>query len=136
MGIIINYRKREGAEMKYEFILIAVLFIGYLVYKSMKPKNIKPIDGESTKALYNSGATIVDVRTRNEYSTRHIPGSINIPVGSPLPNSKLPERKDAPIIVYCRSGSRAIVFEKTLLKEGYTNIYHLGSINKWKGDLS
>lgn len=121
--------------MKYGFVLLALIIIGYIVYKAMKPKNIKSIDGDTAKALYNSGATIVDVRTQSEYKSGHIPGSINIPVGSPIPDPKLPGKKDAPIIVYCRSGSRALAFEKALLKEGYSNVYHLGSISKWKGDL-
>lgn len=117
---------------------LGILFIGiavYLLFSYRKPKNVKRIDGDEAKELQKSGATIVDVRSQREYDEGHIPGSLHIPVASRDYASKLPRDKNSPIIVYCRSGSRASAFEKTLLQEGYTNLYHLGSLNKWTGPI-
>lgn len=120
-----------------EYIGILFLFIVlYLVFSYRKPKNVKSIDGDEAKAMLEDGATIVDVRTKREYDEGHIPGSLNIPVGSANPTAKLPSDKNSHIIVYCRSGARASSYEKTISGEGYTNLYHLGSLSKWKGEIS
>ena len=51
------------------------------------------------KAVVERGATIVDVRTPQEFATGNINGSINIPVGS-LPHKLKMLNKKKPIIVY------------------------------------
>ena len=77
---------------------------------------------------------LIDVRTPAEYESGHIPGSMLIPyesIVSPPPTGK----KDALIILYCRSGNRAGTAEKALEQEGYTNVHNFGGYGKWKGPL-
>lgn len=74
--------------------------------------------------------TIIDVREPNEFESGHVAGALNIPPaqlmqGAPQLN-ELP--KDAPIIVYCRTGSRSNVAMNILSGLGFTNITN--GINK------
>jgi len=47
--------------------------------------------------------------------------------------NKLPEDKNTPIAVYCRSGSMSVSASKELIAMGYTNVYNLlGGANAWR----
>jgi rhodanese-related sulfurtransferase len=46
--------------------------------------------------------------------------------------SEFPQRPDAKIVVYCRSGSMSAVAARTLVQSGYTNVYNLdGGFRAW-----
>lgn len=92
---------------------------------------IKP--EEAKKRLENEKSIILlDVRTVEEYSERHIPKSILIPVNDI--EKKAPgilTDKNAEIFVYCRSGKRSVTASQALVKMGYKRIYNLGGIIDW-----
>lgn len=75
---------------------------------------------------------IVDVRTKEEYEEKHIPGALLIPNEeiTETPPAELPVM-DAKILIYCRSGNRSAQAAEKLSKMGYTNIYDFGGINDW-----
>ena len=82
-----------------------------------------------------SGYIILDVRTAQEYSEKHIPGAINIPnetIGTEAIPA-LPD-KDQLILVYCRSGNRSKQAAQKLAEQGYTNIVEFGGILSWPGE--
>ena len=78
---------------------------------------------------------ILDVRTAEEYSEKHIPGAINIP-NETIGADDIPELpdKDQLILIYCRSGNRSKQAADKLVKLGYTNIMEFGGINDWTGE--
>lgn len=82
-----------------------------------------------------SGYIILDVRTAQEYSEKHIPGAINIP-NETIGSEDIPELPDKEqlILVYCRSGNRSKQASEKLVKLGYTNIVEFGGINDWTGE--
>ena len=82
-----------------------------------------------------SGYIILDVRTAEEYSEKHIPGAINIP-NETIGTEDIPELPDMEqlILVYCRSGNRSKQASEKLVKLGYTNIVEFGGINDWTGE--
>ena len=82
-----------------------------------------------------SSYIILDVRTDEEYSEKHIPGAINIP-NETIGTEDIPELPDKEqlILVYCRSGNRSKQASEKLVKQGYTNIVEFGGINDWTGE--
>jgi len=77
---------------------------------------------------------LIDVRTKSEYSTGHIPTAINIP------HTKIQERtkeipKEKLIIVYCKVGGRSEIAKKKLIELGYENVINFGGTNSWKYEL-
>ena len=83
-----------------------------------------------------SSYIILDVRTTEEYSEKHIPGTINIP-NETIGTEDIPELPDKEqlILVYCRSGNRSKQASEKLVKLGYTNIVEFGGINDWTGEI-
>ena len=83
----------------------------------------------------DDGHLLVDVRTKEEFEEKHLPGAILLPVDD-IKDGKL-ERlpdKDQTILLYCRTGRRAKDAAEYLAKKGYTNIYEIGGIIDWKGE--
>ena len=80
---------------------------------------------------------ILDVRTVEEFSDKHIPGAINIP-NETIGTDEIPELpdKDQLILVYCRSGNRSKQASEKLAALGYTNIVEFGGINDWPGETA
>ena len=80
---------------------------------------IKNLFGFGTKVDYadlvKQGAIILDVRSKGEYQSGHIKGSINIPLDT-LNNNLNKLKKDKPIITCCASGMRS-ASAKSILKK-------------------
>lgn len=91
---------------------------------------LKQLFGFGPKVNFNelmkNGATIVDVRSRGEYSSGAIKGSLNIPLNE-LSNSlsKLKD-KNAPVITCCASGMRSASVKGILRSNGFTNVHNGG----------
>ena len=82
-----------------------------------------------------SSYIILDVRTTEEYSEKHIPGAINIP-NETIGTEDIPELPDKEQLILgcCRSGNRSKQASEKLVKLGYTNIVEFGGINDWTGE--
>ncbi len=79
----------------------------------------------------NEEYIILDVRTQEEYSERHLDKALLIPV------DELEERIDElpgnkPMIVYCRSGVRSNRAAGILIDNGFTKVYDMGGILGWQ----
>ena len=82
--------------------------------------------------LENSDSmTLLDVRTCNEYKSKHIPGSVHIPLRELAERLKeLPPSK--PIVIHCASGYRSSSAMSLLRAEGFQDVSDLaGGINAW-----
>lgn len=94
---------------------------------------LKKIFGKSEQPdfseMLENGGTIVDVRTKSEYSSGHIKGSKNIPLNVLNNNLNKIKAKDKPVITCCASGMRSASARKMLQSYGYTEVYNGGG---WK----
>jgi len=95
-------------------------------YRSIKPEDAVKLLAENPAAL------LVDVRTPAENQAVRIPGDILLPDYdiAALAPQVLPD-KNAPIILYCRSGNRSRTASWRLRQMGYTQVYDLGGIQSW-----
>ena len=117
-------------------ILMALLLLSGCATQSAK-KTYRQITMEEAVTMLEeeTGYTILDVRTAQEYSEKHIPGAINI-ANESIGTEDIPELpdKDQLNLVYCRSGNRSKQASEKLVKLGYTNIVEIGGINSWPGE--
>ena len=82
-----------------------------------------------------SCALLLDVRTPQEYTEGHIPGSKNVPLASLTQAGAVTFQKDTPLFVYCYSGGRSRQAADILKNMGYTNIQNLGGIASYTGKV-
>lgn len=75
--------------------------------------------------LVKQGAIILDVRSKGEYQSGHIKGSINIPVDA-LNNNLSKLKKDNPIITCCASGMRSASAKSILKSNGFIEVHNGG----------
>lgn len=80
---------------------------------------------------------IVDVRTEEEYEKGHIKGAINIPLHA-IDGTVVGKLKDyhEKILVYCESGNRSVQASAKLAALGYKQVYEIGGIQDYSGELS
>lgn len=82
------------------------------------------------KRLVQAGATLVDVRTPEEFSAGHIQGAVNIPVQH-IDSRAAEIPKDKPVVVYCRSDARSGQAASILRGKGREDVHNLGGMSNW-----
>jgi rhodanese-related sulfurtransferase len=83
------------------------------------------------KRLVSEGALLVDVRSPSEFSTGHLPGARNIPVGELGRRANELGDRARPVILYCASGARSAAAASTLRRAGFAQVHNLGSLRNW-----
>ncbi|GAC1425767.1 MAG: hypothetical protein NVS1B13_14890 [Flavisolibacter sp.] len=73
-------------------------------------------------------ASILDVRSEEEFSLEHYPGAINIPLNQLLEHIAEIKAMKQPIITYCRSGSRSGIATTMLKQHGIIEVYNGGAL--------
>ncbi len=115
------------------WLLLAYFLFKYVksnfVNKNNRNMNIKEL-------LKEENVKIIDVRETYEYSSDHIPGSVNFPL-SQFANY-LPKLKEmqGPIILYCRSGARSGQAVAFLKAQGVNNAFNGGGLYEMEGYTS
>ncbi len=95
--------------------------------------NKNDINQEIENFRNTPGAVLLDVRTREEYDSGHIPGSINIPVENIADVKKQISNRETPVFVYCLRGTRSLKAVKAMQFLGYTQVKSIGGIASYKG---
>ena len=86
--------------------------------------------------LIKEGAIILDVRSKGEYGSGHIRGSMNIAVEQLGNNLNKLKDKNKPIITCCASGMRSASAKSILRSKGYTQVYNGGSWTSLRNKIS
>jgi len=99
------------------------------------PKTIKRVSKTEFKSYLDShdNAQLIDVRTPGEFAGGNIEGSVNIDFnGSTFEQDIQTLDKNAPVLIYCRSGGRSAQALKIFEANGFTNVLELeGGYMNW-----
>ena len=121
--------------MKKLIILISIILLITGCGSSTKKESdneskIEIVDCNKKDELVNAGATLIDVREKDEYDEYHLDKAINISylVIQDKIESIISD-KNKKIVVYCKSGKRSNIAAQKLIELGYKNVYDLGSVN-------
>lgn len=101
-----------------------------LEYKNITPQEARIMLDEDSNII------LLDVRTPEEFSEKHIDGAILIPDYEIDTRAKieLPD-KQSKILIYCRSGVRSKNVAHKLISMGYENVYDFGGIISYPYDV-
>ena len=83
------------------------------------------------RALVAQGATLLDVRSPEEFGGGHIDGAINIPIQELSGRTDELDDKNHEIVVYCQSGARSAMAKRLLDRDGFTSVHDLGGLAQW-----
>jgi phage shock protein E len=77
----------------------------------------------------DKNATVVDVRTPQEFAGQHFPGAINIPLVDITRRISEFKQFQKPIVAYCRSGNRSGIAAAMLKQAGIADVVNGGGLN-------
>jgi phage shock protein E len=108
------------------WIVIAGAVVAFLLLK-----RLSLVTPATAREWLKKGALVIDVRSEGEFQERHLPGAINIPLGS-LGDEiarRAPDKEQA-ILLHCLSGTRSGMAKARLKQLGYRNVFNLGSYGR------
>lgn len=110
------------------------LFFIVLACSSPDSKNTNfLLQPEDFSKKIESGATIIDVRSVEEYASGHITGSLNMDYNNPgFKDNVMMLDKSKTYAVYCASGVRSGKAGDLMRQNGFTSVYTLaGGTKAW-----
>ena len=115
----------RGTILRVLLVTLLVVLAGFLYYNLSSPLAMGP---DEAKVLLKEGKfdAVVDVRSDAEWKLGHFPLAIHIPVQQ-IP-TQLPQRipdKNANILIYCNTSTRARVAAEEAVKLGYKHVRYL-----------
>ncbi|MBW2224987.1 MAG: rhodanese-like domain-containing protein [Deltaproteobacteria bacterium] len=106
-------------------LVIIIAAVLYLRFSAVR------VSGGDARALVAKGATLLDVRSPEEFGGGHIDGAINIPIQELSGRVDELDDKNHQIVVYCQSGGRSAMAKRLLERDGFTSVHDLGGIAQW-----
>jgi phage shock protein E len=86
------------------------------------------VGADIVKQKIDAGATLIDVRSPEEFRDGSYPGALNIPVQSIA--TKLGSlSKEKPVILFCASGARSSVAARVLKAAGFKEVLNAGGLS-------
>lgn len=100
------------------------IMINKIIGKLFNSKKKKAMMEEIVKS---GKYTVVDVRTKGEYSGGHVNGSINIPLDQVSTNLNQFKNMEGAIVLCCASGNRSGQATNYLKQQGFEDVHNGGS---------
>ncbi len=116
----------------FSFILMAFA----LTVSCSQGQNKAVLDAKAFADKVNTatGATLIDVRTPEEYAAGHLANARNIDWnGGHFEHMVMDLDKSKPVLVYCLKGGRSASAASKMRSMGFKEVYELeGGIEKWE----
>lgn len=78
-----------------------------------------------------ASATVIDVRTADEYGSGHLDGAVNLDLASGRLEAELASLDpSAQYFVYCRTGNRSATATALMVDAGFTDVTDLGGMDE------
>ncbi len=110
--------------MKKFLVIIGILLLIYISYRIFRHMTL---DEGLGKKIAN-GAVILDVRTKKEYHTGHVKGSVNISLGT-IRERYVELDTCQTYITYCSHGLRSVKAESILKEKGFKKVFNGGALS-------
>ncbi|RKG74253.1 rhodanese-like domain-containing protein [Corallococcus exercitus] len=117
--------------MKTVLVATAAAFAGFLVVACAHSRPEDATVGAQARRRVEAGATLVDVRSPEEFAAGHLQGAVNIPVDQLEQRLGELGSPQTPVVVYCRSGARSSRAERLLKEKGFQDVFNLGPMSAW-----
>jgi phage shock protein E len=112
--------------MTWTILIVIVAFVLLIVWQRMSF-----VSEQTARELLSQGALVVDVRGPGEFSSGHLPGAVNVPLGELQENmARHAPDKNRALLLHCVSGARSGMARRQLLALGYRNAFNLGSYGR------
>jgi len=94
-------------------------------------RRLSQIPVAQARALLESGALVLDVRSPEEFAARHVEGAINLPLEQIRRRiANIEPDRSRHLLIYCHTGSRSSIARRILRGLGYTEVHNLGSFGR------
>ncbi|MEL7479313.1 MAG: rhodanese-like domain-containing protein, partial [Pseudomonadota bacterium] len=123
--------------VKQEKIMRSLLLVSLILFSSLTFAKVEQISQQALliNQMSETPHHIIDVRSPEEFAAGHLKGALNIPFNQIDEHQDLLNSlKGKTLVVYCRSGRRAGIFEKVLSKEGFNLLHLSGDMNAWQAE--
>lgn len=119
----------------FSIVLVAILFNSCSNRQTESTKKNLSATEFAEKIKEMPTATIIDVRTPDEFSKGHLVNALNYDWnGSEFEKQIAPLDKSKPVFVYCLSGGRSSSAASEMRSDGFKTVYELdGGMMKWRG---
>jgi phage shock protein E len=82
------------------------------------------------EAIQDINVAYVDVRTKQEYDSGHISGSMHVPLDELIGRMDELRNISGPLVLYCRSGNRSGMALYYLQEAGFTDLVNGGGYDE------
>ena len=115
------------------FALVTSFFLVIISELRRKAAGVTSIDASDAVRLINNDATVIDVRSSENFAHGHIVSSRNIPMDElDAKLEKLGALKNKPVLAVCQAGMTSKKALEKLRKSGFEKVYDLkGGMNAW-----
>ena len=89
---------------------------------------------EATRLINQGHSLVLDVRDEKDFAAGHLPRARHIPLRDLAGRlGEIGKYKDKPVIVTCRSGTKAGMACRVLRRSGFNNVFQLkGGVASWQ----